>query len=78
MADSVTPIMHGMNYQARLFWLNAFDLLRPSTCVHEVTYEADAPKAFDDIVVKFDPPVIRSGAQPVTAEYYQIKWLRQN
>ncbi len=74
MADAVVARWHGDNYQARVFWENAFNLLLPHTCVAEVTFEADGPKAFDDVVVKYDPPVSRSGPERVSAEYHQIKW----
>jgi SMODS-associated and fused to various effectors sensor domain len=74
MSDAVTARWHGDNYQARIFWENAFNLLLPHSCVAEVTFEADGPKAFDDVVVKYDPPVARSGPSRVSAEYHQIKW----
>ena len=74
MADAVVARWHGDNYQARVFWENAFNLLSPHSCVVEVTFEADGPKAFDDVVVKYDPPVARSGPDRVSAEYHQIKW----
>lgn len=74
MANSVVPRWHGDNYQARIFWENALNLLDPTSCVVEVTFEADGPKAFDDIVVKYDPPVVRSGSDRVSAEYHQVKW----
>lgn len=65
---------HGDNYQARIFWENAFNLLLPHSCVVEVAFEANGPKAFDDVVVKYDPPVVRSGPERVSAEYHQVKW----
>jgi len=74
MADAVVARWHGDNYQARIFWENALNLLLHGSCVVEVTFEANGPKAFDDVVVKFDPPVPRSGAERVTAEYTQVKW----
>ena len=74
MADSVVPQWHGSNYQARIFWENALNLLDDTSCVAEVTFEADGPKAFDDVVVKYDPPVVRSGSERVPAEYHQVKW----
>ena len=74
MADAVMARWHGDNYQARIFWTNAFNLLLPDSCVVEVTFEANGPKAFDDVVVKYDPPVVRSGPERVSAEYHQIKW----
>jgi hypothetical protein len=74
MVDAVTPRWHGDNYQARIFWENAFNLLLPHTCVVEVTFEADGPKAFDDVVVKYDPAVARSGPQRISADYHQVKW----
>lgn len=74
MADAITAQWHGHNYQSRIFWLNAMDLLRPATCVSRVTFEANGPKAFDDVVVHYKPPVVRSGPDPIAAEYHQIKW----
>lgn len=74
MADAVTARWHGDNYQARIFWLNAFNLLDPMACVAEVTFEANEPKAFDDVVVKYDPPVPRSGPERIAADYHQVKW----
>ena len=74
MADAVVARWHGDNYQARVFWENALNLLLPHSCVVEVTFEADGPKAFDDVVVKYDPPVARSGSDRVSTEYHQIKW----
>ena len=74
MADAVTARWHGDNYQSRIFWQNAFNLLDPTSCVVEVTFEANGPKAFDDVVVKYDPPVPRSGPERVGADYHQIKW----
>lgn len=78
MADAVVARWHGDNYQARVFWENAFNLLLPHSCVVEVAFEADGPKAFDDVVVKYDPPVARSGPERVSAEYHQVKWHVQN
>jgi hypothetical protein len=74
MADAVTAQWHGHNYQSRVFWLNAFDLLIPETCVREVTFEANGPKSFDDVVVIYEPAVARSGPERIAAEYHQIKW----
>lgn len=74
MADAVTARWHGDNYQARIFWQNALNLLDPTSCVVEVTFEANGPKAFDDVVVKYDPPVPRSGPERISADYHQIKW----
>ena len=74
MADAVVARWHGDNYQARVFWENALNLLSPHSCVVEVTFEADGPKAFDDVVVKYDPPVARSGPDRISADYHQVKW----
>jgi hypothetical protein len=74
MSNAVIARWHGDNYQARIFWMNALNLLRPHSCVVEVTFEANGPKSFDDIVVRYDPPVAGSGPDPVTTEYHQVKW----
>ena len=74
MTNAVTAQWHGHNYQARIFWEHALNLLIPTSCVVEVTFEADGPKAFDDVVVRYAPGVARSGPERVTAEYHQVKW----
>jgi hypothetical protein len=74
MVDQVKARWHGDNYQARIFWQNAMNLLDETSGVVEVSFEADGPKAFDDVVVKYDPPRARSGAQRVPVEYHQVKW----
>ena len=74
MADAVVARWHGDNYQARVFWDNALNLLMPHSCVAEVTFEASGPRGFDDVVVRYDPPVARSGPARVSAEYQQVKW----
>lgn len=74
MVDAVTAPWHGANYQSRVFWENALNLLAPHSCVVEVTFEANGPKAFDDVVVKYDPPIVRSGSERVAADYHQVKW----
>lgn len=75
MVDAVMPRWHGDNYQARVFWENALNLLDDgASCIVEVSFEADGPKAFDDVVVRYDPAVARSGPDRVTADYHQVKW----
>src|SRR6266849_4705471 len=76
MADAVLPRWHGDNYQSRVFWDNALNLLDDdgTSCIVEVAFEADGPKAFDDVVVRYDPAVARSGPERVTADYHQVKW----
>lgn len=74
MAEAVTARWHGDNYQSRVFWENALNLLDDASCVVEVTFEANEPKAFDDVVVKYDPPVPRSGSERIHADYHQVKY----
>ena len=71
MADAVVARWHGDNYQARVFWENALNLLLPNTCVAEVAFEAGGPKSFDDVVVNYDPPVAGAGPDRVSADYHQ-------
>ncbi len=74
MSNSVTPKWHGDNYQSRIFWENVLNLFDDATGVVEVSFEADGPKAFDDVVVKYDPPRVSSHSQRVTTDYHQVKW----
>ena len=74
MADAPIARWHGDNYQSRVFWENALNLLDDTSCVVEVTFEANGPKAFDDVVVRYDPPVPRSGPDRIHADYHQVKY----
>ena len=74
MADAPIARWHGDNYQSRIFWDNALNLLDDTSCVIEVTFEANGPKAFDDVVVRYDPPVPRSGPDRIHADYHQVKY----
>lgn len=76
MSKAVAPRWHGDNYQSRFFWIHAASLLDPERPeVVEVTFEADGPKAFDDVVVRYDPGRPRaSGPGRITVDYHQIKW----
>lgn len=76
MSNAVEPRWHGDNYQSRFFWIHAASLLdaeRPE--IVEVTFEADGPKAFDDVVVRYEPGrPSATGPGRVTVDYHQIKW----
>ncbi|MFS2318915.1 SAVED domain-containing protein [Maricaulis sp. D1M11] len=74
MADAVTARWNGDKYQARVFWQSALEMLSPDSVVVEVSFEADAPKSFDDVVVRYDPPIAGGGPERVTVAYQQIKW----
>lgn len=74
MANAVLPIRRGQDYQARIFWYHALRLLDRASGVMEVTFEATAPKGFDDLVVKYESPIPGSGPVRVSADYYQVKW----
>lgn len=74
MTNAVIPRWHGDNYQARIFWEYALHLLDSDSCIVEVSFEADGPKAFDDVIVKYNPPVPRSSDDRITADYHQVKW----
>lgn len=75
MANSVTALLQGHDYQARIFWLYATALRDPKQPhVAKVSYEADSPKAFDDVVVLYDPPRVSMGPNRISADHYQIKF----
>ncbi len=75
MANAVVAGWQGHDYQARLFWYYASFLKdRTRSDVIEVSYEADAPKSFDDVVAKYHPPRPGYGSERIAAEYFQIKY----
>ncbi len=65
----------GDDFQARLFWLKAVELLKPKSPVIRVAYDA-GPKSFDDIMVEYDPnaaPPDHEGS-PIYLRHIQCKW----
>lgn len=75
MANAVEAGWHGHDYQARFFWIHASALRDPERPnVVEVSYEADGPKGFDDIIVRYDPPEVTMGPHRISVSYHQIKY----
>ncbi|MDU6441836.1 MAG: SAVED domain-containing protein [Pantoea sp.] len=75
MATSVLANWHGHDYQARYFWIQASRLKNPQEdFVAEVSYEADGPKAFDDVITRYNPPRRSAGSERIQADYFQIKY----
>ncbi|MDH6167126.1 hypothetical protein M2282_002275 [Variovorax boronicumulans] len=75
MANAVEAGWHGHDYQARFFWIHASALRDPEkTHVVEVSYEADGPKAFDDVIVRYDPPRVSMSSRRVSVDFHQIKY----
>lgn len=72
MSNSLSAINDGIDFQARLFWIKACDLLNPKSSVAHVKYER-GPKGFDDISVLYDPPMYMAGRH-IECEHFQCKW----
>lgn len=75
MADAVIANWDGHDYQARFFWIHASGLRDPEKPhVAEVSYEADGPKGFDDVIVRYSPG--NAGRRPflVEAANHQVKF----
>ena len=65
----------GDDFQARLFWLKAAQLLDKASPVVRVCYER-GPRAFDDIQIEYEPgkgPRDHEG-HPIVREFVQCKW----
>jgi hypothetical protein len=75
MSQAVVARRQGDDFQARLFWLYAAQLLDPKCAVVRVAYET-GPKAFDDVLVEYDParaPQDHAG-HAVVRDHLQCKW----
>lgn len=75
MADAVIARQQGDDFQARIFWLEAANLLREESPVRGVMFEM-GPKAFDDVVVDYAPdgaPQDHFG-KPILRDHKQCKW----
>lgn len=75
MADAVIANWDGHDYQARYFWIHASGLRDPEQpFVVEVSYEADGPKGFDDVVVRYSPGKSGRRSFAVEVAHYQVKF----
>ncbi len=75
MANSVVAGNAGHDYQARFFWILASALRDPQQPnVMQVTYEADEPRSFDDVVVHYDPPRPGRGPHRISVVHHQVKY----
>lgn len=75
MADAVIANWDGHDYQARFFWIHASGLRDPEkTHVIEVSYEADGPKGFDDVVVRYNPGQAGRRSFKVETAHHQVKF----
>lgn len=75
MTKAIAARRQGDDFQARLFWLYAANLLDRGSAVTKVAYET-GPRAFDDIQVEYDPkaaPLDHEG-QPIYRRHIQYKW----
>ncbi|TIS92012.1 SAVED domain-containing protein [Mesorhizobium sp.] len=75
MVDAVIANWDGHDYQARFFWVHASGLRNPDMAhVVEVSYEADGPKGFDDVVVRYSPGMASRRPFRIEAAHHQVKY----
>ena len=75
MTQAISARRQGDDFQARLFWLYAAQLLDARSVVTRVAYET-GPKAFDDVLVEYAPargPQDHTGHH-VVRDHLQCKW----
>jgi hypothetical protein len=74
LANAIAPRQHGDNYQARHFWQHALPMLDANSNIKTIAYDFSDKKAFDDVVVTYDPPRGQTQLEPLTTHYMQVKW----
>ena len=60
--------------QLRYFWLQMCRLFQTHTKVATVGYEVADARAFDDVVVSYNPPVNNDRGGVITTDYFQLKF----
>lgn len=73
MANSLIAQELGKRYQSWLFWGQAAKLLIPQTDVSEVRFE-EGVRAFDDIVVRYEPLHTAAYGDQISFSSYQAKY----
>jgi hypothetical protein len=74
MAKSIRSIYKGIDYQARIFWLQACQALYSDSKIDKVGYEIDGVKSFDDVAVIYKTPILSVRNEPIKADYWQVKY----
>ena len=74
MARAVSARIQGDDYQLRYFWLQVCRLFQTHTKVATVGYEVADARAFDDVVVSYNPPVNNDRGGVITTDYFQLKF----
>jgi hypothetical protein len=74
MAKSVLAIYNGNDYQARVFWYQACQALNSDSKIEKVGFEIGNIKFFDDVATIYKSPVLSERNEPITADYWQVKY----
>ncbi|WP_018753653.1 SAVED domain-containing protein [Paenibacillus sanguinis] len=74
MSKSVISRMLGDDYQALYFWSKACNIFHSHSKIKSVSYEYDASKSFDDVVLEYQAPIPDERGRLIHADYYQIKF----
>lgn len=81
MSSLLDGSIHGINYEGRWFWVQALKLLDPQENVERVVIEANDVGGFDtdaghfdDVVVHYNASKKDENGQPLSSDYYQVKF----
>ncbi len=72
MAKAVSARIHGDDYQARFFWIQACRMFEEKTKVIKVEIESDKIKSLDDVVVHYCG--MSELGETISAEFFQVKF----
>ncbi len=72
MSNSVIPIVDGLDFQAKYFWIKACHLLRHTSDIIKVSYETNVT-GFDDVAIEY-LPARRVIDQEIHREFFQCKF----
>jgi SMODS-associated and fused to various effectors sensor domain len=74
MANAISARQHGDSYQARHFWQHALQMLDADSGIFAIAYDFSDRKAFDDVVVTYDPPRGQTRRGTLKKHFMQVKW----
>lgn len=74
MAKSILATYGGNDYQARIFWYQACQAMYSDSKIEKVGFEVDDIKYFDDVVTIYRSPILSERNEPITADYWQVKF----
>lgn len=74
MANQLSAIISGIEFQHTYFWYLVAKMLNPGSHIESIEYEVNTVIGADDIIVNYDDAGLDVGGWQCLRDYYQVKY----